>query len=176
MNGDTELAGLIQSAGLGQEQACLTLVQRYQGLVMKVALSMTASHHDAQDAAQEVFLRFFRNIKAMEADRGLAAWFRKTTVRVCLNHLERRKRIDFAEQPVSPDQFPAHGQPASPALTRGLAQLTPRERAAFLLIYLFGFSTAEAGKTLSISAGTVKSLCFRARGKLREFLEEDGDL
>jgi len=174
VKGETELTQLIQMARLGQENAFSLLVKRFEGLVMKVALTMMGTHHDAQDATQDVFLRFFRNIHVMDADLGVAAWFRKTTVRVCLNLLERRKRINFAEQPVSPDQFPTRPQGSFQALKQGLAQLTARERAAFVLVYLFGYSTTETGETLSIAAGTVKSLCFRARGKLREHLEEEG--
>lgn len=173
MKGKRELAQLLDEARRDGEEAFSQLVTRFQGLVMKISLTMLGSQHEAQDAAQEVFLRFFRNLQAMDATRGVSAWFHKTTVRVCLNLLERRKRILLNEQPGQPDQHPARSIPAS-LLPGAFAVLTARERAAFVLVHLFGYSVAETGQTLRVAPGTVKSLCFRARNKMREHMEKEG--
>ncbi len=140
---------------------------------MKIALTMTGRHAEAQDVAQEVFLRFFRSLDRFDAARNPLAWFRTVTVRTCLNLLEQRKRVEANEQFGEPDLYPASEQVRSGELDEVLTCLTPRERAAFVLVYQYGYSTNEAGEALGIASGTIKALCFRARGKLRKALHKD---
>ena len=175
---ENELAELLELARGGGQDAFGQLVSRFEGVIMKTALAMTGHYDQAQDAAQEVFLSFFRSLDRIDAQRGVQAWLRKVTVHTCLTLLQRRGRIEDRERPGQPDLHPSVNthSPMEGELTSLLAELSPRERAAFVLVYQYGYQTAEAGVVLGIAPGTVKSLCFRARHKLREAMQKQGGL
>lgn len=169
-----DLAELLALARNGSGKACEQLVHRFQRGVMRVAMAMTGNPDDAQDVAQEVFLRFFRSLDSIDAQRGPAAWLRKVAVRASLDHLSRYRSADQGQGPFSPDQLAGPvPELGDAALERALKELTARERGAFLLVYLFGYSTVESGEAMNCTAGTVKTLCFRARHKLRALLAKE---
>lgn len=171
---DQDVGALIQAACLGRQEAFAALIDLFEDLVMRIAVTMTGRAVDAQDVGQEVFLRFFRSIHRIDPDQGVAAWLRKVTIRVCLDVLKRRERSPAGEaEPLDRLEAPSDRNDHGGDLQVALGYLTQRERHAFLLIYQFGYSTAEAGEILGCTSGTVKTLCFRARGKLRKALQKE---
>ena len=136
---------------------------------------------DAEDVAQDAFLRIFRYLHRLDSRRDPTGWVVRITLRQCLDHLKRRRRS--REQPterddwVSPEAGPADLLDQSQKrefLRRSLHLLAPRERAVFLLHEVDGVQAAGVARALRISRVTVRRHLMRARRKLRGHLREAG--
>ncbi|MCB1052239.1 MAG: sigma-70 family RNA polymerase sigma factor [Acidobacteria bacterium] len=162
----SKIVALFQLAKQKPDSAHTALFEAFRGQVYATAYSMTRNREDALDCVQETMLRFYQNLDQLDPHGAITAWLRKVTVRVSLDLLEKRNRELGSE--LDPECLAETPTPETLAILDVLKTLTHRERAAFLLVYQWGYSTAEAGTCLAISPGTVKTLCFRARQKLRE--------
>lgn len=165
-----QLKLLLWRATHRDQHAEYELFERFRPRVYQIAFHMLRSKEDAMDCTQECMLRFFQNIQKLDPEKGIEAWLKKVTVRLCL---DRKKREGMrAEVPMDEVSLQVGLEKPSGFLNIGklLDNLSIRERAAFLLVYYWGMSTQEAGETMGVSSGSVKTLCFRARSKLREQL------
>lgn len=170
----TQLDDLLRAARDGDQRAFERLLQTFGGRVYQLAYAMLGNRAEAEDIYQEVFLKFLRSLGRLRAGAGLAAWLRKVTLHQCRDHLGRRRR-DPAFLETLDDRCDSRdpGQEQRPRrqwLHHHLSSLTARERAAVILVYQVGLSTAECGAALGCSAGTVKALCYRGRQKLKSIL------
>lgn len=183
---------LLRRARAGDALAFDLLMRRHDLQVLRTARRLVVHAADAQDAAQEVFVRLYRSLGRIDPRRPLAAWLYRVTVNVChdLNRARLRFRalpvddLPAAEQPVAAD---AASDPAARAeraqeddlLRRFLAELPEKERAAVVLRDLEGLSTREVARIQRSTATTVRSQISRARLKLRRvyarYLEEGPD-
>jgi RNA polymerase sigma-70 factor (ECF subfamily) len=151
------------------------LVAAHERMVLRVAYRLLGRLEDAQDAAQEVFLRLFRNLDRIGADPK--AWLYRVTVNVCNDHHRRRKTaVEFDSRP-HPAADPAPDPERALALeerkrlvTEGLQMLPERERAAVVLRDIEGLSTAEVAGILGVEEVTVRSQVFSARLKLAKYV------
>ncbi len=141
-------------------------------MVLRTAYRLLGRLEDAQDAAQEVFLRLFRNLGRIEGDPK--AWLYRVTVNVCNDHHRQRvpvleldeRRADPAPNPervVTLDQ-------RKRLLMDGLATLPERERSSVVLRDIEGLSTAEVAAILGVAEGTVRSHISTARVKLAKYV------
>jgi len=176
-DGPEERLRLVAAARAGDLAAFDLLMRQYQRLVLVTALRLLGNMEDAQDASQEVFLRFFRNLGKLERAGNLTGWLYRVTINVC--HDLRRRRP--AEAPVeeadkTPDQAADPRQILTDAerrraLDMSLRMLSERERAAVTLRDLEGLSTQEAALAMGVNEATVRSHISQARVKMRGFLE-----
>ena len=176
-DGPEERLRLVAAARAGDLAAFDLLMRQYQRLVLVTALRLLGNMEDAQDASQEVFLRFFRNLGKLERAGNLTGWLYRVTINVC--HDLRRRRP--AEAPVeeadkTPDQAADPRQILTDAerrraLDMSLRMLSERERAAATLRDLEGLSTQEAALAMGVNEATVRSHISQARVKMRGFLE-----
>ncbi len=154
-----------------------SILRQYERLVFSTALRLLGEREDARDAAQEVFLRLYRNLNRLEAQASPASWLYRVTVNVC--HDLRRRRPVMApveELESSPDPAPgplesARAEERRRALNRGLRFLSEREREAIVLRDLEGLSTEEVARAMGTSEATVRSQACQGRVKMRRFLE-----
>lgn len=152
------------------------VMRRYERLVLVTALRLLGNLPDAQDASQEVFLRLYRNLGKIEADRH-AAWLYRVTVNVC--HDLRRRRpaavpVEDAGELVSPEADPQRQTAEAErrkVLEMSLRMLSEKERAALVLRDLEGLSTDEVARVLGSSEATVRSQISKARIKVKDFVE-----
>lgn len=135
---------------------------------------MLGNMEDAQDAAQEVFLRLHRHIRSLDPDRDAGAWLRRTTMNACFDQLRRRKpsaELAF-EPPVAPSQHDAlELEERKRMVAAALLQLPEKERAAVVLRDIEGLETAEVARILGSSETTVRSQVSMAKAHLRAILE-----
>ena len=151
------------------------LMRAHERQVLGVALRLTGNLEDAQDVAQEVFLRLHRHRGSL-ADHAIAPWLYRVTVNICAD-LSRRKRSrpvlsierDYASPAVSPEAAAARERNQQ-LIGAALARLGDKERAALVLRDLEGLSTAEVAEALGSSESTVRVQISKARLKLRELL------
>jgi RNA polymerase sigma-70 factor (ECF subfamily) len=150
------------------------LVRMHERMVLGVAYRLLGRMEDAQDAAQEVFLKLFQKQAQIEGDAK--PWLYRVTVNVCNDWY--RKRMVVAE----PNENAA--DPSANALTtitleerkrllaEGLKTLGERERAAIVLRDIEGLSTKEVAKVLRIEEVTVRSQICVARVKLAKYVRK----
>lgn len=168
---------LAQRAAQGDREAFGELVQLHQAGVYNAAYRMTGNRQEAEDAAQEAFLRAFRAIHTLDPSRPPGPWFRKIAVNVCLNRLERREPLPLDDNLPIPAADPLpEPQTIEREKTRkiraALLSLPPRYRAALELRHFEELTYTEIAQTLNRPLSDVKSDLFRARKLLAERLKE----
>jgi RNA polymerase sigma-70 factor (ECF subfamily) len=174
---------LVQAAKGGDVAAFETLVRLYDQKVFRIARHITQNHEDAEDVAQEVFLKAFRGLARFQGKSRFSTWLYRIAVNESLMKLRQRRRIHVV--PVD------EGRPREPAavpleivdwgpnpeqlyrqselkeiLAKALQKLSPMYRTVFLLRDVEGFSTDETAEVLELNVSAVKARLFRARLKL----------
>jgi RNA polymerase sigma-70 factor, ECF subfamily len=176
---DIDERNLVQRAAGGDQEAFEALVHVHQEGVFNVALRMLGNRQDAEDAAQDAFVRAFRSLDRFDPRYPPGPWLKKIAVNVCLNRLERRPDLALDEEGGSIGNDPAPG-PASQAETRELStrirselvRLPPRYRAAIELRHFQGLDYAEMAEALGRPLSDVKSDLFRGRRLLAKLLQD----
>ena len=150
------------------------VMRAHERMVLGTAFRLLGSMEDAQDAAQEVFLRLLRNLSRIEGDPK--AWLYRVTVNVCNDQF--RKKIHACEA----DEQRADPAPGPLALLdlderkrllmEGLGTLAPREREAVVLRDIEGLSTREVAAILGVEEVTVRSHISAARVKLAKYVRK----
>jgi len=148
------------------------LVAAHEQMVLRTAYRLLGQLADAQDAAQEVFLRLLRNLSGIEGDPK--GWLYRVTVNVCNDHHRRRKKVfELDERSADPAPDPERVftlDERKRLLNEGLTRLPERERAAVVLRDIEGLSTAEVAAALGVEEVTVRSHISSARVKLAKFV------
>jgi len=171
---------LVRSCLKGNMESYRTLMDRYRGQAMALALNILANFQDAEDACQEVFLKTFQNLGGFDLERSFKNWFYALLSHHCLDQIRKRKRFyRFISRIQSRDRMAAAVPVAStPGLQhdlepRLLSRLRPRERTAIYLWSQEGYSGAEIAAVLGCSEKTAHVHLFRARTRLRAILKEE---
>jgi RNA polymerase sigma-70 factor (ECF subfamily) len=148
------------------------LVAAHGNMVLRTACRLTGNLEDARDAAQEVFLRLFRNQASVGGDPK--AWLYRVTVNVCNDHHRRRKyTADSGAQRADPSPDPERLltiQERKQLVVEGLEILAKRERACLVLRDIEGLSTSEVAGIMGIEEVTVRGQIHSARVKLARFV------
>jgi RNA polymerase sigma-70 factor (ECF subfamily) len=149
-----------------------SLLVRHQATVVRTAQRLLGHREDAEDAAQEVFLRLHKHWSSIRVEDGVSSWLYRTTLNVCFDALRKRKFEPEADQAVEPDQFRALEREERRALlSRALLKLPDKERAAVVLREIEGLETREVAAILGSSEETVRSQVSTGRARLKRILE-----
>ena len=182
---DAEDIRLMGLASAGDMAAFEQLVERHQRLVVGTVGRMLGTNSDAEDIAQQVFVRVWKNLKRYEPRAKFTTWLLKITRNLVFNELRRRSRhpavplqseTDEEERPlkdenaVSPDATLLEHE-LQEAVDAAIAQLPETQRIAVILRRYEELSYEEIAEALDQSVSAVKSLLFRARTELRESLK-----
>lgn len=186
-------ASLVSRCRAGDDTAFPEIIARYQERMFAVAFAQLHSYADAEEIAQDTFIRAHRGIANFRGDSSLSTWLYRITVNLARNrywHLFRRQRhmTISLDCPLHADQrgtftdlvAAADPDPSSQAtvnelnalVTASMRQLDVAQREILTLRNVLHQSYASIAETLGINVGTVKSRIARARGKLRGFLAE----
>ena len=174
---DTDLVERLRAGAPG---AFEELVRAYQHRVFGVALRMLGGRADAEDTAQEVFLRVHRAIGEFRGEARLSTWLYGITSNLCLNRLASadRKRTHADEDAVmrAPSEAAdaaaaAERSEIEAALHQAIAELPDDRRIVVVLRDLEGLSYEEIAQALSLEPGTVRSRLHRARLDLKSKME-----
>ena len=154
------------------------LIRRHERQVLMTALRLLGNLEDAQDAAQEVFLRLYKHRRRIEEALGIRGWLYRATVNVCRD-IGRRRKTPMV--PLEDTLAAAPERDPNAAITRdqqrrvlaeALELLPEKERAAVILRDLEGLETSEVARILGSSETTVRSEISRARVKLKKFADK----
>ena len=169
-------AQLLRRIAAGDRQAAQLLLDQYLGRIVTYGYRMMGDNAEAEDVAQETFLRLWRNIDTWRADAPLIHWLHRVAYNLCIDRLRRRKPVSLEAlpEPLDPEENPAgtlHRLELADAVAVAIAQLPERQRAAVVLVHQEGFSNIETAALMEISVEAVESLLSRARRSLRRLLE-----
>jgi RNA polymerase sigma-70 factor (ECF subfamily) len=130
---------------------------------------MLGNTHDAEDIAQQTFLKGLANIRQIRSDELFGAWIGRIAKNLCIDLIRERKRGRSSLAGwLPPDQ---EDEREFPELRSALAGLSERHRLALMLYYFDGRSTRGLAEVLAISEGAAQARLSRARKKLRRLLE-----
>ncbi len=171
---------LIVQSIRGDKEAFGELVRRCQAPVFNVAYRLMGNRLDAEDAAQEAFLRAYRALATFDATRPIVPWLKRITVNVCLNRLEAKPAEPLTLEEDGSLSLPLAGpspeeltlaRETSHAVRAEILQLPPRYRAAIELRHFQELSYDEMAAALGRPLSDVKSDLFRARRLLADRLK-----
>ena len=163
----------------GEPRAFEDLVITHQHRVYGLALRMLGRPAEAEDVAQEVFLRAHRALAGFRGEARLSTWLHTIASRLCLTRLaERRQRGEpndaalatMPDRQAGPEDHAARGELAA-ALQAALDGLEAERRLVVLLRDVEGLAYEEIAAALDLPVGTVRSRLHRARAELRERLD-----
>jgi RNA polymerase sigma-70 factor (ECF subfamily) len=165
---------LVAKAQSGDEDAFEQLVRAHQRYVFNLAYRVLGDRNEAEDVAQETFVRAWRGLPSFRAECRFTTWLYRIARNVCLNRLPRLeaelRQTEVLSQPVaSPDPVPdevVSARERRAFLHSELARLPEKYRLVLTLRYLQGFSYAEIADVLSLPLGTVKTHLHRGREAL----------
>lgn len=151
------------------------LVSAYGDMVYRLAYIRTRSRADAEDVAQEVFLRYFRKNPVFQTAEHQKAWLIRVTVNCTKNLLTSAwNRYTVPRDDTLPEP-PCSEKEADTSVTDAVMQLGKRDRTVVHLYYYEDYSLAEIAAATGDTESAVKSRLFHARQKLRELLKGEYD-
>jgi RNA polymerase sigma-70 factor (ECF subfamily) len=181
---------LVREAQRGNRAAFEELVRHYDSAVLRLALHLTGSDHEAQDIYQDAFLKAYKNIGNFRFECSFYTWIYRIVTNLCLDHLRKRQtrkedpqmitdssgqQVDVLER-VSDDRAGANPErdlmrrELGAKINQALTKLTPRERMVFELKHYQGLRLRTIGEMLNTTEETAKNTLFRATQKLRSAL------
>ena len=183
---------LVREAQRGNRAAFEELVRHYDQAVLRLAMHLTGSEHEAQDIYQDAFLKAYKSVGNFRFECSFYTWIYRIVTNLCLDHL-RKKQVRKEDAPVSVDaqgevydllaQVPDGRSGANPErdlmrrelgrrISGALDALTPRERMVFELKHYQGLKLRTVGEILNTTEETAKNTLFRATQKLRGALAD----
>src|SRR6185312_8428737 len=175
---------LIHETLAGNQAAYSDLVKRHQRFVFTLALRFAKNREDAEEIAQDCFIKAYRSLSAFQRQSKFSTWLYSIVYTTAMTFL-RKKRVDtdsiddentyiqLENSSSSHDVNSAENKSRSYYLNQAITQLMPDDAAIITLFYMGEQSLDEISKTLGIEANTVKVKLFRARQRLKEKLEKN---
>ena len=166
----------IKRAQNGDDQAFGNLVKNYQAPVYSLCYRMLGNSRDAEDAAQECFIRAYQYLNRFDPKRSFATWLLSIASHYCIDRMRKRQlnTISTDELPaeIVPDRFAPNPErdldkrEKEMKIQQLLSDLQPKDRAVIILRYWHECSEVEIAETLDLSVSAVKSRLYRSRQAL----------
>jgi RNA polymerase sigma-70 factor (ECF subfamily) len=174
VTGDVVSRELLEAARRGEPGAFEELVERTHRRVYTLAHRLVGDRHEAEDVAQEAYMRAYRSLRGFRGEARFETWLYRITTNAAMSHLRRRgrfgdvlaegdERLSREPEPRDLDEVVERDE-----VERALAALPPGQRTVVLLKDVYGFSCQEIGDEIGISEGAVKVRLHRARRRLKE--------
>lgn len=171
---------LMRRVGAGEAAAYRVLVERHLAPIVAFARRTLDDEGEAEDVAQETFLRLWSGAGAWRAEARLSTWLHRVAYNLCVDRLRRRRELPMARLPERPD--PAEGPLAAhqkrqvaAAVDQALAVLPERQRTALTLVHYQELGNIEAAQVMAVSVEALESLLARGRRGLRQSLLGERD-
>jgi RNA polymerase sigma-70 factor (ECF subfamily) len=174
---------LITRAAGGDPAAFQALVERHRSMVYRVAYQFAGNHHDAEDIAQEVFIKVYRSLDKFRQDAQLSSWMYRIVMNACIDHRRRQTPAgaapfnEEAEQRLlnTPEETPgpedrAYAGELGQVLESEIGRLPDGQRMVFVMRHHQGLKLGEIADALGLAEGTVKRQLHAAVHRLRASL------
>ncbi|WP_370000368.1 RNA polymerase sigma factor [Winogradskyella sp.] len=173
---------LIQSIKDGDTKAYAVLVDRYKDMVYTLAVRMIKNREEAEEVAQDTFIKVFKSLKKFKGDSKFSTWVYRIAYNTCLDNIKKNKKhlnnvaIDaytFNKLDTIDNALDTIINEEKSTLIRNCIDKLPEDSSALLTLFYFEeLSLEEISKVINIEANTVKVKLFRARKKLAVILEQ----
>ena len=173
-------------ATTGDSDTFRAMVERHSRTIFHLAFRMTGNEQDAEDVVQETFMRAYRRLPQFENRADFGTWVYRIGVNCALDYIRSRQRHDAGRESIEtvtetgshplaasdplPDRMVLSGE-VQERVAAALAELTPMEKAAFVLRHYEGRAIEEIAGILDVRNNAAKNTVFRAVKKLRKALE-----
>jgi len=173
---EEDLSPAIRKVLSGEIEAFSEIVEACQGAVYNLAFRLLGDPAEAEDIAQEAFLRAFKNLSFYDSKRPFLRWLLAITYNLSMDYLRRRSREIRAVKAFSAlaDRQNRNSEPSAMEVQELLGRLEAVDRAIVVLKYWHGFSLKEIGEIVGLGEGVVKVRLHRARLRLADELEKEG--
>ena len=180
---DNTILEWIQQAKQGNQEAFAELVYNYQDAVYNLTYRMLGERAEAEDAAQETFLRAYLHLYRYDAERSFKTWLLSIASNHCIDRLRKRRirwlslddplpsesALALSSTEPTPEEWSLSNERGK-SIQVLLDELAPEYRAAVVLRYWYDYSYIEIAQTLETTESAIKSRLFRARQMLAEKL------
>jgi RNA polymerase sigma-70 factor (ECF subfamily) len=182
---------IIEGLKKRDEQSVVDLIEKYQGRIYNLAISILRNEGDAEEITQDVFMTVYQKVDSFKGDSAFFSWIYRICVNACLMRLRNRKRTDAVSIEDFMPVFTEDGRHASEigdwsreverrvlnrelgdVLRTFIAELSEKYRVVLVLSDVEGLSNEETANILGLTIPAVKSRLHRARLYLRERLEK----
>ena len=186
----TEEQAVILRVQQGEAEAFSHLVTAYEKQVYNLCLRMVTNPEDAQDLAQEAFLKAWRGLSFYKAESSFSTWLYRLTTNVCIDFLRKRRRsstvslsneddgeeweLELTDPAPTPEQHLEY-QDQAQAVAQAMEQLEEEYRTILTLRVVQDLPYEQIAEVMNMKVGTVKSRLARARMKLKNFLQQSGN-
>jgi len=178
---------LIEQLKLGDETAFKTIVEQWKDMVYNTILGIVQNETEAEDLAQDVFIKVFEKISTFKGDSKFSTWLYRIATTTALDHLrskKRKKRFGFLQSlgggNDEKESIPDFNHPGvsldnkerAAVLFKAIESLPENQKTAYTLHKLEGLSYRDVSEVLNTTVSAVESLMSRANQNLRKELEE----
>src|SRR5699024_1345640 len=174
---------IIEKVKQGDQHAFSELIELYQHKVYRICFRLIGNRHEAEELAQEAFLRAYQNIKSHDSNKKFSSWLFRIATNLTIDWLKKKKpdyyldaEVTGAEGMTMYTRIPANNKlPEDQVIAlefqdtvhKAIFQLAPEYRSAIVLKYMEGLSLREMSDIMQIPIGTVKTRIHRGREILR---------
>lgn len=165
----------------GNMSAFDEIVRRYQKKVYFLARRILINHDDADDVAQEVFIKLYHSLSEFKGESSLSTWIYRITVNEC-NGFLRKKRIkeiisldeivNILRQDRTPEQEMIEKEERK-LIEKAIENLPPKQRIVFVMRFFENLEYEEISKILGKPIGTLKANYFHAVKKIQKFIKDE---
>lgn len=163
----------------GQANYFSFLVEKYQDIIFSIALKVLKNREDAEEMAQESFIKAYKSLHTFKGDAKFSTWLYRITYNSCISEVRKRKvyfsSVDDVQITDNSDEINIDGIPEenrAKAIKQAMEKLKEEEYMLILLFYFEEQSVIEISKVTGLSESNTKVKLFRARKKLRAVLTE----
>jgi RNA polymerase sigma-70 factor (ECF subfamily) len=174
---------LVARAAAGDASAFHALVERHRAMVYRMAYQFAGNHHDAEDIAQDVFIKVYRGLDRFRHDAQVTSWLYRIVMNACIDHRRRSapagwapftddmesRMVNTPEDGPGPEEQ-AYGGQIGEVLAEEIARLPPGQRRVFMMRHHEGLKLSEIASALGLAEGTVKRQLHAAVHRLRDAL------
>ncbi len=175
---DDSLAELVRKCRQGDLRSMETLYGHFKSSLFSLAYRYTYNFAVAEDLLQDIFIKVFTNLHTLDEDEAFVGWMYRVAVNTCLSYVRSHKRVrqktiplEEVEAFVSDASSEEVERTANKPLEEAIQSLPAKLKSVFLLHDVQGFKHKEVSQMLGCSVGTSKSQLFKARKKIRKYLE-----
>lgn len=174
MNNDPDLP-LIDRILAGEQAVYATLVDRYQRYVFTIAVKVLASKAEAEEAAQDAFVKAFHYLKGFNRQSKFSTWLYRIAFNTAISHKRKQRNhflsLETANAQAASDSERMEQNDKRKYLHLAMARLNELDRTALTLFYLKEFSLEEIAEITNIQPNTIKVRVHRARQRVAEELK-----
>lgn len=171
-------AGLLEAAAAGSHAAFAEIASRHFQPVYRLVWRMTGGAADAEDIAQDAFVKLWKNPSQLRDGVALRGWLMRVASNAVIDRSRRPRSAPLEEAPEVPDpqarpDAPLDRTEAAKRVDAAIVRLPDRQRQALSLVYFEGMSNIEAADVMEVSVDALESLLSRARRTVKESLSAE---